>query len=65
MVYLKLTKKKKKKKNAKHAWKEKNIKSECDFIGIKDNELGYECKKCNKKWLKLVNELIKKFSSIY
>ena len=43
----------------------KNIKSECDFIGIKDNQLGYEYKKCNKKWLKLVNELIKKFSSIY
>ena len=43
----------------------KNIKSDCDFMGIKDNQLSYKCKKCNKKWLKPVNELIKKFSSIY
>ena len=43
----------------------KNIKSECDFMRIKDNQLSYKCKKCNKKWLKPVNELIKKFSSIY
>ena len=43
----------------------KNIKSECDFMGIKDNQLRYKCKKCNKKWLKPVNDLIKKFSSIY
>ena len=26
----------------------KNIKSECDFIGVKDNQLSYKCKKCNK-----------------
>ena len=45
--------------------KRKNIKSERDFIGIKDNQLSYKCKKCNKKWLKPVNELIKKFASIY
>ena len=43
----------------------KNIKSECDFMGIKDNQLSYKCKKCNKKWLQPVNELIKQFSSIY
>ena len=34
-------------------------------MGIKDNQLSYKCKKCNKKWLKPVNELIKKFASIY
>ena len=34
-------------------------------MGIKDNQLSYKCKKCNKNWLKPVNELIKKFSSIY
>ena len=60
IAYLKLTK-----KNAKHAWKEKNIKSECDFIGIKDKQLSYKRKKCNKKWLKPVKELIEKFPSIY
>ena len=43
----------------------KNIKSECDFIGIKHKKVSCKCKKCNKKWLKLVNELIKKFSNIY
>ena len=42
-----------------------DIKSECDFMGIKDNQLRYKCKKCNKKRLKPVNDLIKKFSSIY
>ena len=52
-------------KNVKHAWKEKNIKSERDFIGIQDNKLSYKYKKFNKKWLKPVDELIKKFSSIY
>ena len=53
------------KKECKACMERKNIKSECDFIGIKGNQLSYKCKKCNKKWLKPVNELIKKFSSIY
>ena len=53
------------KKECKECMERKNIKSECDFMGIKDNQLSYKCKKCNKKWLKPVNELIKKFSSIY
>ena len=60
IAYRKLTN-----KNVKHAWKEKNIKSERDFIGIQDNKLSYKCKKRNKKWLKPVDELIKKFSGIY
>ena len=34
-------------------------------MGIKDNQLSYKCKKCNKNWLKPVNELIKKILSIY
>ena len=42
-----------------------DIKSECDFMRTKDNQLRYKCKKCIKKRLKLVNDLIKKFSSIY
>ena len=43
----------------------KNIKSECDFIEIKNNKLRYKCKECEKMWLKPANGLIKKFSSIY
>ena len=36
-----------KKNNVKDAWKDKNIKSVCDFIGLK-NKLYYKCKKCKK-----------------
>ena len=43
----------------------KKMKSECDFIGIKDKQLIYKCKKCNKKWSKPVKQIIKKFPSIY
>ena len=43
----------------------KNIRSECDFIGIKDKKLRYKRKTCNEKWSKPVNELIKKFPAIY
>ena len=53
------------KKECKTFMERKNIKSECEFMGIKDNQLNYKCKKCHKKWLKPVNELLKKFSSIY
>ena len=40
---------------------EKNIKSECEFIGIKNNRLNYRCKECNGKFAKSGNELIEKF----
>ena len=53
------------KKEWKACMERKNIKSECDFIGNKDNQLSYKCKKCNKKWLKPVKVLIKKYSIIY
>ena len=36
------------KKEYKACMKRKNIKSECDIMGIKDNQLSYKCKKCNK-----------------
>ena len=32
---------------------EKNIKSECEFIGHKNNNSYFKCKKCGKIWLKL------------
>ena len=43
----------------------KNIKSECDFIGFKNNRLNYRCKKCKVTSTKSINGLIKKFPSIY
>ena len=57
------------KKECKACIKRKNIKSECDFIGFKNNILRYKCKECKKIWLKpingLINGLIKKFPSVY
>ena len=32
----------------------KNIESECDFTGLKNNKLYCKCKECNKRWLKPV-----------
>ena len=39
----------------------KKIKSECDFIGFKNNRLNYKCKECRKKYTKSINEAIKNF----
>ena len=44
---------------------EKKIISECEFIGLKDNRLGYKCKECNDISAKSINELIKKFPRTY
>ena len=44
---------------------EKNIKSECDFIGFKNSRLNYRCKECNGTSTKSINGLIEKFPSIY
>ena len=52
-------------KIAKHAWTEKKIRSECEFIGLKNNRLNYKCKECNKASTKSINELIEKFSRMY
>ena len=52
-------------KECKTCMGKKYIKSECDFIGIQYNKLSYKCKKCNEKWLKPVNQLLKKFSSTF
>ena len=38
----------------------KKIKSVCNFTGLKNNKLNYECKKC-----KPINGLIKKFPNVY
>ena len=43
----------------------KKIKSECDFIGLKNNKLNYKCKKCGKRYFKSINGLIKKFPNMH
>ena len=43
----------------------KKIRSECEFIGLKNNRLNYKCKECNKASTKSINELIEKFSRMY
>ena len=48
-------------KIAKNAWKDKKIRSGCEFIGLKDNRLNYKCKQCNEASAKSINNLIEKF----
>ena len=48
------------KKECKACMEGKKIKSECDFIGFKNNRLNYRCKECGKKCFKPINEAIKK-----
>ena len=53
------------KKECKGCMEKRKIWSVCDFIGLKNNKLSYKCKECNKRCLKPVNELIKKFPNIH
>ena len=55
------------KKQCKGCEQKRKIKSVRNFIGLKNNELNYKCKKCKekKKWLEAINGLIKKFPNIY
>ena len=34
-------------KVCKKCMERKNIRSECEFIGLKNNRLNYKCKECN------------------
>ena len=43
----------------------KNIKSECNFIGLQNNRMNYRCKECKGTSTKSINELIKKFPKMY
>ena len=52
-------------KDSKTCMERKNIKSECDFIGFKNNRLNYRCKECKGTSTKSINGLIEKFSGIY
>ena len=52
-------------KTEKNAERKKKIKSECEFIGFKNNRLNYRCKECNGISKKSINDLIKKFPNTY
>ena len=52
-------------KDCKKCMERKKIRSECEFIGLKDNRLNYKCKECNETSAKSVNHLIEKFSRTY
>ena len=52
-------------KDCKTCMERKNIKSECDFIGFRNNRLNYRCKECKEISTKSINELFEKFPSVY
>ena len=52
-------------KDCKKCMERKKIRSECEFIGLKDNRLNYKCKECNETSAKSVNDLIEKFPRTY
>ena len=52
-------------KDCKTCVKRKYVKSECEFIGLKNNRLNYRCKECNGTSNKSINELIEKFPNTY
>ena len=52
-------------KDCKKCMERKKIRSECEFIGLKDNRLKYKCKECNDTSAKSVDDLIEKFPRTY
>ena len=52
-------------KDCKTCMERKNIKSECEFIGFKNNRLNYRCKECKGISTKSINGLIEKFPRMY
>ena len=52
-------------KDCKKCIERRNIKSECEFIGLKNKGLNYRCKECNVTSVKSVNDLIEKFPNVY
>ena len=52
-------------KDCKTCAKRKYVKSECEFIGLKNNRLNYRCKECNGTSTKSVNDLVEKFPRTY
>ena len=52
-------------KDCKTCIERKNIKSECEFIGFKNDRLNYRCKEYKGRSTKSIHELIKKFPRMY
>ena len=52
-------------KDCKTCMERKNIKSECDYIGFRNNRLNYRCKKGKRISNKSINELIERFPRMY
>ena len=52
-------------KKCKACAERRKVKSECDFVGLKNNKLNYKCKECKKIYFTAINGLIKKFSNMY
>ena len=52
-------------KDCKTSIERKNIKSECEFIGFKNNRFNCRCKECNGTCTKSINDLIEKFPNTY
>ena len=52
-------------KDFKICMERKNIKSECEFIELKNKRWNYKCKECNGTSNKSINDLIEKFPRMY
>ena len=52
-------------KDCKTSTERKKIRSECEFVGFKNNRLNYRCKECNGTSTKSINELTEKFPNTY
>ena len=52
-------------KDCKTCMERKNIKSESEFIGLKNIRLNYKCKECNGTSNKSINHLIENFPKMY
>ena len=52
-------------KDCKKCMESKNIRSECESIGLKNNRLNYKCKECNETSAKSINDLTEKFPTTY
>ena len=53
------------KKECKACMERKNIKSECNFIGFKNNKLNYKYKEWGKRCFKLINRSLKDFPNLH